>query len=86
MKTYTIIRANGTLQQRIQTAIERYQRSKGHPPAEIVVNKREVDRARAVIRKMGLKTRVTAVGGCLIPEVWVCVDEGACERPTKGVH
>lgn len=86
MKTYTIIRTNGTLQQRIQAAVERYQRSKGHPPAEIVVSRKEVDRARALIRKMGLNTRVTAVGGCLIPEVWVRVDEGVCERPTKGVH
>ncbi len=85
-KTYAIIRTNGTLQQRIQAAVERYKRSKGHAPAEIVVNRKEAEKARRVIKKMGLKTRVETIGGCLVPEVWVRVDEGACEGEPKGVH
>lgn len=86
MKTYTVIRATGSLRERIQNAIQQYQARRGCPPTEIVVNEREVEKARAVLRKMGLNVDVTTVGGCLFPEVWVRTDGEACQSTTKEVH
>ncbi len=86
MKTYTVIRTTGSLRERIQKAIQQYQARRGCPPAEIVVNEREVEKAQAVIKKMGLKVHVATVGGCLFPEVWVRTDGEACQSTTKEVH
>ena len=80
MTTYMVYRPDAwgaSLQERIRAALDVYRRECGALPAGLVVNPREVGKARRVVADLGLKVEVNALGGCLVPEVWLVVDGGA---------
>jgi len=77
MTAYTVFRPhhwNLSLRERIAAAVAAYRGEHGTPPAGLAVHPREVDAARQVVADLGLALEVRAVGGCLVPEVWLIMD------------
>jgi len=76
--SYTVYRPKNwsvSLRDRIAAALDKYWKEAGGKPAAIVVNPREVENARQIVSDMGLNIDVKAVGGCLVPEVWLMMGE-----------
>ncbi len=74
MVTYMVYRQGAPIGERIRAALDLYRREWGGLPAGIAVNPREVEAARRAVADLGLEVEVTALGGCLVPEVWVIID------------
>lgn len=63
---------NGDLARRIQNAVRDFHTRRGALPGLLVVHKSETDQARAIV---GAGLEVRGVGGCLVGEVWVRLQE-----------
>lgn len=74
MGTFKTYRGVGDVETRIKVAVGRFYKSRGVLPAAIVVNKCELDGARVVVKTLALRMPVGSMGGCLVPEVWLEVD------------
>ena len=77
MAVYAVFRPrswNMSLRERIEAALAEYRGESGTTPVGIVVNPREAEAARRVVDDLGLGLEVQAVGGCLVPEVWLIMD------------
>lgn len=72
MTSYKVYRnGGGPVESRIKTACQLFYRDRGTIPAGVVVNPTELQAARAACAALSLGVPVEAVGGCLIPEVWL---------------
>ena len=77
MATYLVYRPDAwgaSMRERIRAALDVYRRECGGLPAGLAVDPREVETARRVVADMDLKVEVKALGGCLVPEVWLIMD------------
>jgi hypothetical protein len=72
--TFKTYRGAGDVETRIKVAVGRFYKSWGMLPAAIVVNKCELDGARVAAETLELGVPVGSMGGCLVPEVWLEVD------------
>jgi hypothetical protein len=62
------------LETRIKTAVGHFYQSRQRLPVCIVVNRSELDAARVAAETLALSVLVGSIGGCLVPEVWLEVD------------
>jgi len=77
MASYHVFRPrswNMSLRERIEAALAEYRAETGTTPEGLVVHPREVEAARRIVSDLGLNIEVKAVGGCLVPEVWLMID------------
>ncbi len=66
----------GRIEGRIRQAVGQFYSTRGVLPVSIAVNERELDEARLAVDVLGLRLPVQALGGTLVPEVWLQEVEG----------
>ena len=78
MATFTTYR-NGrdAMETRIKAAVQAFYSDRQRLPASIVVNKSELDAARAAAEALALRLPVKGMGGCLCGETWLQLPEEA---------
>lgn len=80
MTTFIAYR-NGTdnLERRIRLALASFRKSFDRWPAAVVVPSSEVAEAMGLVVGLGVGCEVRGSGGCLVPEVWLEINENpAC--------
>ena len=76
MVTYRVYRhPYGDLKERLQEALRDYYARHGRLPGSVVVHKSLVREAAEALAALDLRLPVKGVGGCLVPEVWLPMDQ-----------
>ena len=78
MATFATYRdGTGKVEARIKAAVQAFYSDRQRLPASIVVNKSELDAARAAAEALALRLPVKGMGGCLCGETWLQLPEEA---------
>jgi len=76
MVTYRVYRhPYGDLKERLREALRDYYARHGQLPGSVVVHKSLVREAVEALAALGLRLPVEGVGGCLVPEVWLAMND-----------
>jgi len=74
--TYRVYRhPYGDLKERLREALRDYYGRHGRLPGSVVVHKSLVREAAEALAALDLRLPVKGVGGCLVPEVWLPLND-----------
>ena len=74
--TYRVYRhPYGALKERLREALRDYYGRHGRLPGSVVVHKSLVREAAEALAALDLRLPVKGVGGCLVPEVWLPLND-----------